>query len=358
MDAVTLRQYETLSPFEIKNDLAKVATKTAKASQVAYLNAGRGNPNWVATEPRSAFFLLGQFAVTESQRTMQLLAGIGGMPKAPGIAGAARGWLEAHADMPGAELLRQCHPLGGEDLRFQRRRLRARAGRLDHRRQLSGAGSHARAQRTDRSRVPAVGDVRRAPAGRDVRPVRGRGRHRGDVLPLQVAQGEPAAQPRRHHRDGDADLHAVPRDAAPRGLRPEDRQHPGPAGAALAVHRCRIWRRCSTPRSRPSSSSIPATRTPWRSAASRSRRSAGSCRSVRISCCSPTTCTGRSSRDSDRCSASFPGTPSASTPTASTSVVRAGAWASSRCTSTTSSTRRLPRIRSRSRRRSTSATRR
>ena len=44
MDAVTLRQYETLSPFEIKNDLAKVAAKTAKASQVAYLNAGRGNP--------------------------------------------------------------------------------------------------------------------------------------------------------------------------------------------------------------------------------------------------------------------------------------------------------------------------
>ena len=72
MDAVTLRQYETLGPFEIKNDLAKVAAKTARASQVAYLNAGRGNPNWVATEPRSAFFLLGQFAVTESQRTMQL----------------------------------------------------------------------------------------------------------------------------------------------------------------------------------------------------------------------------------------------------------------------------------------------
>ncbi len=49
MDAVTLRQYETLGPFEIKNDLAHVATKTAKASQVAYLNAGRGNPNWIAT---------------------------------------------------------------------------------------------------------------------------------------------------------------------------------------------------------------------------------------------------------------------------------------------------------------------
>ena len=83
---MTLRQYEKLGPFEIKNDLAKVAAKAAKAAQVAYLNAGRGNPNWVATEPRSAFFLLGQFAVTESQRTMQLPAGFGGMAKAPGIA--------------------------------------------------------------------------------------------------------------------------------------------------------------------------------------------------------------------------------------------------------------------------------
>jgi aspartate 4-decarboxylase len=110
MDAVTLRQYETLSPFEIKNDLAKVATKTAKASQVAYLNAGRGNPNWVATEPRSAFFLLGQFAVTESQRTMSLAGGLGGMPKAPGIAERLTTWLETHADMPGATLLQNVIP--------------------------------------------------------------------------------------------------------------------------------------------------------------------------------------------------------------------------------------------------------
>ena len=166
MDAVTLRQYETLSPFEIKNDLAKVATKTAKASQVAYLNAGRGNPNWIATEPRSAFFLLGQFAITESQRTMQLPAGLGGMPKAPGIADASTPGSRRMPTLPGADAPARCHPLGREDLRLQRGRLRARAGRLDHRRQLSGAGPHARAQRADRPRVPAVGDVRRAPAGR------------------------------------------------------------------------------------------------------------------------------------------------------------------------------------------------
>ena len=110
MDAVTLRQYETLSPFEIKNDLAKIATKTAHAAQVAYLNAGRGNPNWIATEPRSAFFLLGQFAITESQRTMQVPGGLGGMPKAPGIAARLSAWVIAHPDMPGATFLRDVIP--------------------------------------------------------------------------------------------------------------------------------------------------------------------------------------------------------------------------------------------------------
>jgi aspartate 4-decarboxylase len=110
VDAVKLRQYETLSPFEIKDDLAAIATSTARAAQVAYLNAGRGNPNWIATEPRSGFFLLGQFAITESRRTMDLPGGVGGMPRAPGVASRLSGWLTAHADMPGATFLQQVIP--------------------------------------------------------------------------------------------------------------------------------------------------------------------------------------------------------------------------------------------------------
>ena len=110
MDAVTLRQYETLSPFEIKNDLAKVAAKTAKAAQVVYLNAGRGNPNWIATEPRAAFFLLGQFALTESQRTLSLPAGVGGIAKAPGIAARLSAWLAERPETPGTALLQKAVP--------------------------------------------------------------------------------------------------------------------------------------------------------------------------------------------------------------------------------------------------------
>ncbi len=69
-DILTLRKFEALSPFEIKDELIKLAKKSSRTTQSAFLNAGRGNPNWVATEPREAFFLLGQFAITESKRVM------------------------------------------------------------------------------------------------------------------------------------------------------------------------------------------------------------------------------------------------------------------------------------------------
>ncbi len=110
MDVLTLKQYEKLGPFEIKDFVAKVASKAAQESSLSYLNAGRGNPNWVATEPREAFFLLGQFAVTESKRVLDLPPGVGGMPKAPGIAGRLEAWLTKHVDMPGASLLEAMVP--------------------------------------------------------------------------------------------------------------------------------------------------------------------------------------------------------------------------------------------------------
>ena len=71
MDLVKLRKFETLGPFEIKDELIKLAKKTSRTTQSAFLNAGRGNPNWIATTPREGFFLLGQFAVTESKRVME-----------------------------------------------------------------------------------------------------------------------------------------------------------------------------------------------------------------------------------------------------------------------------------------------
>src|SRR3954463_9115819 len=101
-DTIDLTSFETLGPFEIKDELIKLAKKTSQRSQSAFLNAGRGNPNWIATTPREGFFLLGQFAITESKRVMQHPAGLGGMPQAQGIASRLFTWLGEHEDIPGA----------------------------------------------------------------------------------------------------------------------------------------------------------------------------------------------------------------------------------------------------------------
>src|ERR1700758_5695389 len=101
-DILTLKKFEALSPFEIKDELINLAKATSKTSQSAFLNAGRGNPNWISTTPREGFFLLGQFAITESKRTMEQSPGIGGMPQAKGIAAPLDARLAAHQDKPGA----------------------------------------------------------------------------------------------------------------------------------------------------------------------------------------------------------------------------------------------------------------
>ncbi len=109
-DTARLKEFDKLGPFEIKDFVQKVASKTALDNSLSYLNAGRGNPNWVATEPREAFFLLGQFAITECKRVLDLPPGVGGMPAAPGIAGRLEAWLAKHEDMPGASVLQAMIP--------------------------------------------------------------------------------------------------------------------------------------------------------------------------------------------------------------------------------------------------------
>jgi aspartate 4-decarboxylase len=117
-DELTLSNFEALSPFEIKDELIKLAKKTSRTSQRAFLNAGRGNPNWIATTPREGFFLLGQFAVTESRRVMEHPAGVGGMPQASGIAARFEAWLSNHAEAPGASFLSSMVPYATKAFKF------------------------------------------------------------------------------------------------------------------------------------------------------------------------------------------------------------------------------------------------
>jgi aspartate 4-decarboxylase len=97
MDSSDVSAWEHLSPFEIKDELIRLASTSRQTSAHMFLNAGRGNPNWVATRAREIFFTLGQFAIGESLRVMAHPAGIGGMPHADGIADRLDRWLSGHA---------------------------------------------------------------------------------------------------------------------------------------------------------------------------------------------------------------------------------------------------------------------
>lgn len=111
------QEYAKLSPFEIKDKLIQLANQSAKRSATMMLNAGRGNPNWVATTPREAFFLLGQFAVSECKRVLDL-PDLGGMPKPEGIAHRLEQYLDSHADVPGADFLRAIVPFAVDRFQF------------------------------------------------------------------------------------------------------------------------------------------------------------------------------------------------------------------------------------------------
>ena len=99
------RQMEEMSPFEIKNQLIEMAQEDARKSTSQFLNAGRGNPNWVATEPREAFFLLGKWALEECRRVKDAGDGIAGIPSRQGSGLRLKSFLVDHHREPGARLL-------------------------------------------------------------------------------------------------------------------------------------------------------------------------------------------------------------------------------------------------------------
>lgn len=97
-------EFANLSPFELKDKLIEVA-KTE--SQRMMLNAGRGNPNFLATLPRRAFLKLGEFAMEEAERSYSYLSsGFGGLPDAEGIVGRFDTYAHERADDEGVHFLR------------------------------------------------------------------------------------------------------------------------------------------------------------------------------------------------------------------------------------------------------------
>ena len=96
-------QYAKLSPFELKDELIKLASGQKNRTM---LNAGRGNPNFMATLPRRAFFHLGLFAAAEAELSFSYMEkGIGGLPNIEGIEARFERFTSEHRDQDGVIML-------------------------------------------------------------------------------------------------------------------------------------------------------------------------------------------------------------------------------------------------------------
>jgi aspartate 4-decarboxylase len=103
VDPADLTKLSQLSPFELKNRLVELAASHAERMM---LNAGRGNPNFLATAPRHGFFQLGLFAMGEAERCAGgLPQGVAGLPTAEGIEARFEAFARARNDVPGIAFL-------------------------------------------------------------------------------------------------------------------------------------------------------------------------------------------------------------------------------------------------------------
>ncbi len=103
------QELSKLSPFELKGKIIELADEKVKKAANTMLNAGRGNPNWVADVPRSAFFAFGQFAMTECARNFSMPEGVAGVPQKEGIASRFETWMRDNANLAGVYMIRHAY---------------------------------------------------------------------------------------------------------------------------------------------------------------------------------------------------------------------------------------------------------
>ena len=109
--------YGKISPFEFKNKLIELANTSNRKSTRTLLDAGRGNPNWVAATPREAFFTFGHFAITESRFSWDN-GDLTGIPKKTGIYNRFYKFINENSNMPGIDTLREIIEYGINELNF------------------------------------------------------------------------------------------------------------------------------------------------------------------------------------------------------------------------------------------------
>jgi aspartate 4-decarboxylase len=86
-------------------NVADTVTRARQHEPEEPATSDRGNPGWVATEPREAFFLLGRFGLAESRLAWGEWEGIGGMPAKTHIVERYVAFLQRNHHEPGAGLL-------------------------------------------------------------------------------------------------------------------------------------------------------------------------------------------------------------------------------------------------------------
>ena len=107
-----------LSPFELKDELIHLAESAERDHIAQFLNAGRGNPNWICTTPRDAFGTLLRFGLEESRRGVDV-PDVGRMILGGhGIGQRYAEFLEANHGAPGIKLLRDTFRYGVKELKF------------------------------------------------------------------------------------------------------------------------------------------------------------------------------------------------------------------------------------------------
>ncbi|HEX4594186.1 MAG TPA: hypothetical protein VH157_07915, partial [Bryobacteraceae bacterium] len=108
-----------LSPFELKDELIKLAEVAERDEMAQFLNAGRGNPNWICTTPRDAFGTLLRFGLEESRRGVGLIPDFGHqISKRPGLSNRFEEFLKDNSTAPGIKLLRETWDYGIRKLMF------------------------------------------------------------------------------------------------------------------------------------------------------------------------------------------------------------------------------------------------
>lgn len=186
-----------LSPFELKGRIIAAADEKVKNAAYTLLNAGRGNPNWLAIECRKAFFALGMFAVEEAERDFYLPEGIAGVPQKEGISVRFEDWMRAHAGEPGVDFLKGAYEYALTELSADADSIidEWAGGIMGH--NYPTPPPYSALHRKNRAEISRLGNLRRQSAKRHgIRPLRSRGFDSRHVLLLRCAQAEFPAQSR------------------------------------------------------------------------------------------------------------------------------------------------------------------